>query len=231
MWNLIKNDPILKTISILILGIFAFAFAFSIMFGAGGQTGMEHGASTTGYSAATGLGQIIVLLSKLLIIILLVAIIIAAIKFVKKHFIGNEPIKGLEHLKNKPVLAVLVGIGGILLLLLAINLLSPTTNTNEMVHATTSATNYGFGLGITGFLTILLRLVAAISFIGLMIGLIMYFKDRYFIQGKLSLALSKENCRECGVELKPHWKCCPSCGMEKSNNKKVEVLTEENGKH
>lgn len=228
MWNLIKNDPILKTISILILGIFAFSFAFSIMFGAGGQTGMEHDAAT-GYSAATGLGQIIVLLSKVFIIVLLVAIIIVAIKFVKKHIVGNEPIKGMEQLKTKPVLSALVGIGGILLLLLAINLLSPTTGTSEMVHTTTSATTSGFG--ITGFLIILLRLVAAISFIGLIIGLVMYFMGRYFSQVTLTSVLRKETCPECGVELKPHWKCCPSCGTEKSKKEVVEVLAEENGKN
>lgn len=230
MWNLIKNDPILKTISILILGIFAFSFAFSIMFGAGGQTGMEHDAAA-GYSAATGLGQIIVLLSKVFIIVLLVAIIIVAVKFVKKHIVGNEPIKGMEQFKNKPIISALVGIGGILLLLLAINLLTPTASTSEMVHTTTSATNYGFGLGITGFLTILLRLVAVISLIGLIIGLVMYFRDRYSIQLKLSAAFRKETCSECGVELKPHWKCCPSCGTEKSNDELVEVMAEENEKN
>ena len=233
MWDLIKNDPILKSITILIVGIFAFSFAFSIMFGTG-QSGMEHGASTTGYSAATGLGQIIVLLSKLLIITLLVAILIAAVKFVKKHVIGNEPIKGMDYFKNKPVLSILVGIGGILLLVLAMNLLAPSTSGNEMTHATatTSVASNSLGFGLAGILTLLLKLVSVVSLIGLITGLVMYFKGRYFDRLNTAIPLSKENCSTCGVELKHHWKCCPSCGTEKNNKNEVnEKLALENGQN
>ncbi|WP_318507364.1 hypothetical protein [Bacillus sp. T3] len=233
MWDLIKNDPILKSITILIVGIFAFSFAFSIMFGTG-QSGMEHGTSTVGYSAATGLGQIIVLLSKLLIITLLVAILIATVKFVKKHVIGNEPIKGMDYLKNKPVLSILVGIGGILLLVLAMNLLAPPTSGNEMAHATatTGVASNSIGFGLTGILTLLLKLVSVVSLIGLITGLVMYFKGRYFDRLNTAMILSKENCSTCGVELKHHWKCCPGCGTEKNNKNEVnEKLALENGQN
>jgi hypothetical protein len=230
MWDLIKNDPILKTISIFIVGIFAFSFAFSIMFG-GGQSGMEHGTSTMGYSAATGLGQIIVLLSKILIIVLLVAIIIAAVKFVKKHVIGNEPIKGMDQIKNNPVLSILVGIGGILLLFLVINMLSPSSNGSEMMHTASGVTNTSFGFGLTWILSLLLRLVTAVSLIGLVTGLVMYFKDRYSHSLKTIKPISKEICSTCGTELKANWKCCPSCGNEKNNRVIAELTAEENGKN
>lgn len=232
MWDLIKNDPILKSITILIVGIFAFSFAFSIMFGTG-QTGMEHGTSTAGYSAATGLGQIIVLLSKLLIITLLVAILIAAVKFVKKHVVGNEPIRGIHYLKNKPVLSILVGLGGILLLVLAMNLLAPSSSGNEMAHATatTSVASNSFGFGLTGILTLLLKFVSVISFIGLITGLVMYFKGRYFDSINTTISLSKENCSACGVELKHHWKCCPNCGTEKNKNEVIEKTAVEDGQN
>lgn len=231
MWDLIKNDPILKSITILIVGIFAFSFAFSIMFGTG-QTGMEHGTSTAGYSAATGLGQIIVLLSKLLIITLLVAILIAAVKFVKKHVIGNEPIKGIHYLKNKPVLSILVGIGGILLLVLAMNLLAPSSSGNEMAHATTSvAASNSHGFGLTGILILLLKFVSVISLIGLITALVMYFKGRYFDRINTTISLSKETCSTCGVELKHHWKCCPNCGTEKNKNEVIEKTAVEDGQN
>lgn len=40
MWDTIKNDPILKTVSIVILSVLGFGFAFNIMFGA--STGMDN---------------------------------------------------------------------------------------------------------------------------------------------------------------------------------------------
>ena len=238
MWDLIKNDPILKSISILIVGIFSFAFAFSIMFGASNQSGMEHGASQSGaqhasnaagYSAATGLGEIIILLSKLLIIILLVAIIILAVKFIQKHVIGKEPIKGIDYLKSKPFMTILVGTGGILLLILAMNMLVPASNGNEMVQTTMQNNSVGYGL--TGILAQLLKLIAVVSFIGLVIGLVMYFKDRYIGTVNAITIGSKEQCTTCGTVLKASWKCCPSCGNEKNKNEVAEIIAEDNGKN
>lgn len=232
MWNLIKNDPILKTIFIFILGIFSFSFAFSLMFGGSGGTGAEHGSGTAGYSAATGLSQIIILLSKILIIVLLVAIIIAAVKFVKRHIIGNEPIKGLDPIKNKPIQTVLAGLGGIILLFLAFSIMAPPSAGTEMAHATTSSmTTNIYGIGLAGVAAFLIKFVAVLSLIGLIAGLMMYVKDRYVSHGSIYPFLSKESCSECGVELKSHWQCCPSCGTEKYNNHVIEIPLENNGKN
>ena len=233
MWDLIKNDPILKTISIFIVGIFSFAFAFSIMFGSSqGQSGSggehDHASTSTGYSAATGLGEIIILLSKFLIIILLIAIIITAVKFIQKHVIGNEPIRGMEQLKNKPFMTILVGIGGILLLLVAINLL-PSSNGNEMVQSTASVHTNTAVFGLTAILSQLVKLIAVVSFIGLVVSLGMYFKDRYFNNIKAITLENKELCNNCGFELKANWKCCPSCGFEKNKNEAAEIINEDNG--
>lgn len=220
MWDLIKNDPILKAISVFVLGIFAFSFAFSIMFGSG-QSGMEHSASSGGYNAANSLGSIIILLSKLLVIILLIAIIIAAVKFIQKHIAGNEPIKGVDGLKNKPLSAILLGIAGILILLYMVSMILPSNSNNMM----SSSINYSYnnsGFGITAILASIVRLITALSFIGLITGLAMYFKGQYFTNvGSTSKPanpvnpVSKELCSNCGIELKSNWKCCPSCGVEK----------------
>ena len=232
MWDLIRKDPILKSISIFIVGIFSFAFAFSIMFGAGqGQSGGEHDHASTsaGYSAATGLGEIIIMLSKLLIIILLIAIIIMAVKFIQKHVVGNETIKGIDYLKSKPLITILVGIGGILVLLIAINLILPSGNGNEVVYATSNIHTNSVGFGLAGILAQLLKIVAVVSSIGLVVGLGMYFKERYFGAVKVITLVSKEICNTCGLELKGSWKCCPSCGTEKNNSKVNEIIAEDNG--
>lgn len=231
MWELIRNDPILKSISILIIGVFSFAFAFSIMFGASqGQSGSEHdhGANSTGYSAVTGLGEIITILSKVLIIVLLVAILIAAVKFIQKHVIGNQPINGMDQLKNKPIMTILVAIGGILVLMLVLNLLGPPGNVSEMAHTSSSIHSTGVVFGITGLLSQLLKIVAVVSFVGLIVGLVMYFKERNM--GSMAITLfNKELCKTCGNELKANWKCCPSCGTEKHINVTQRIIDEDSG--
>jgi flagellar biogenesis protein FliO len=223
MWDLIKNDPILKAISVFVLGIFAFSFAFSIMFGSG-QSGMDHGASSGGYSAVNSFGTIIILLSKLLIIILLIAIIIAAVKFIQKHIVGNEPIKGIDTLKNKPLSAVLLGIAGILIVLYMISMILPSNSSNNMMSSSIYYSHNNSGFGITAILTSIVRLITALSFIGLITGLVMYFKRQYFTNVESTSKsvnsaspVSKVLCSNCGLELKDNWKCCPGCGVEKQS--------------
>lgn len=216
MWHLIKNDPILKAISIFVLGIFAFSFAFSIMFGSG-QGSMEHGTSSGGYSAANSLGAIIILLSKLLIIILLIAIIIAVVKLIQKYIVGNEAIKGIETLKSKPISAILLGAVGVLILLFMISISLPFNKSNSMMPSSINYSYNNYGFGITAILASVVRLITALSFIGLITGLVMYFKNQYFTNIKLANTVNKELCSKCGIELKDSWSCCPICGAEKHN--------------
>lgn len=227
MWDLIKNDPILKAIFVIVLGIFSFSFAFSIMFGAG-QGGMEHSVNSGGYNLAAGLGQIVLLLSKVLIIIFLIAIIIAAVKFIQRHIIANEPVKGFENLKSKPVASVLVGIGGILLLLVVLKMILPVNNGNEMMRYGSS---YGYNnnsFGVNGLFVFILRIFTFISVIGLVTGVVMYFKNQYFGDVKKVSAVSKVTCSKCGLQLRSEWKCCPSCGAEKDNEEEIKIQTETN---
>jgi flagellar biogenesis protein FliO len=220
MWDLIKNDPILKAISVFILGIFAFSFAFSIMFGSG-QGNMEHSASSSGYNAVNGLGQMITLLSKVLIIVILIALIIAAVKLIQKYLVGNEPIKGIENFKNKPLTTVLLGVGGVLILLFMISTILPSNSSNNTMPSYINYSYNNYGLGITPILISIVKLITAISFIGLLIGLVMYFKSQYFNNLKSENPVSKDLCANCGIELKANWKCCPSCGAEKQSKENL----------
>lgn len=222
MWDLIKNDPILKAISVFVLGIFSFSFAFSIMFGAGQggmeQGVMEHGASSSGYNAANGLGQIIVLLSKVLIIIILIAIIIAVVKLIKRHIVNNEPTKVIENLKGKPLSAILLGITGIVILLYMVSMVLPYAGGNNMMSSNLNYSYNNYAFGITAILTSIVKFAIALSIIGLITGLVMYFKNQYFTNLKTGSAVSKEMCSICGHELKDKWKCCPICGTESDTN-------------
>lgn len=217
MWELIRNDPILKTITVFIIGIFAFAFAFSIMFGTG-NSGMEHGMNSGGYNVTASLGQIIIILAKIFIIVILIALIIASIKFIQKHIIANGSTTVSTLLKSKPIMSILMSGIAILLLLLVINMILPSGNWDEMMGSKRNN-------GVLGFLSVLLHMIAVISFVGLIIGLVMYFKDRYFNNPN---EITKKICFTCKMELKTNWKCCPSCGTEKSNSL-VDFNLEDNG--
>lgn len=234
MWNLIKDDPILKAIMVFVLGLFSFSFAFSIMFGSGqsgmehgsstgvinaannmGQSGMEHGASSTGGSGAIyGLSQVISMLTRVFIIIILIALIIAAVKLIKKHVIGNEPINIFEKIKDKPISVVFLSAAGILTVLYMAGIIMSGNAGYNMAYA-----------GNTSVLILAVRLVSAISVAGLIIGLAMYFKERYFTNSAQVTETVKENCLVCGHELRGSWKCCPICGNE-NNPHKVKTNTD-----
>lgn len=229
MWNLIKDDPILKAIMVFVLGLFSFSFAFSIMFGSGqsgtehgsstgvtnaannmGQSSMEHGASSVGGSGAIyGLTQVISMLTRVFIIIILIALIIAAVKLIKKHIIGNEPINIFDKIKDKPISAAFLGAAGILTMLYMAGIIMSGNVGNNMAYVAAG-----------NVLVLAVRLVSVISVIGLITGLTMYFKERYFTN-TAATAAGKENCLVCGHELRGIWKCCPICGNENGSDKVI----------
>lgn len=214
MWELIKNDPILKTIFVLLLGIFAFGFAFNIMFGSP-QVGMEHGMNQmSGYSLNNTLAYTVSLLTKILIILLIIAAIITAIKFIKNHVINDSQIKIgsqteiLNKLKSNPLYSIIAVLGLLLLFVVVISALTPNSIGN----------NY-YSFSLISLLITLMRIVLVISFIGLITGGVLYFKETYNIKISVNTLNKKQVCKNCNTELKSDWKICPICGTEVKENK------------
>ncbi|RII31824.1 zinc ribbon domain-containing protein [Clostridium chromiireducens] len=222
MWELIKNDPILKTIAVLLLGVFAFGFVFNIMFGAP-QTGMEHGMTQMGgYNLNTTLAYIISLLIKILIIILIIAVIIVAVKFIKNRMINgsianNESlVELLNKIKSNP-LYIIIGALGFLVILMAI---MPTQATNNAIN-----NNYSFS--ILSIIITLVKILLAVSFVGLITGVILHYKQTY-VKANASNLVEKKICENCDTELKNDWKACPVCGTEVKDNKNTEDVDTSN---
>jgi predicted RNA-binding Zn-ribbon protein involved in translation (DUF1610 family) len=236
MWETIKNDPILKTVTIIILSVLGFGFAFNIMFGArsGGMDGSEMGGS--GYSLGNTLSYIFILAFKLLLIALVIFAIIAIFKFAKKHLnLGGEG-KMIDTIKKDPGSMassetkwndqpVLKGVTVAVLAIIAFGLIYyifrglfglgsgyGMTNGNNIMGSA------GYSLGIAGLLAVLLKLLLVASIAGLIIGLIMYIKQSYGteITAKLSTitTVSKKtvNCSSCNTEVSSEFKFCPNCG-------------------
>lgn len=222
MWETIKNDPILKTVTIIILSVLGFGFAFNIMFGArsGGMDGSEMGGS--GYSLGNTLSYIFILAFKLLLIALVIFAIIAIFKFAKKHLnLGGEE-KMIDTIKKDPVLK---GVSIAVLAIIAFGLvyylfrgLFGVGSGYGMTNGNNIMGSAGYSLGIAGLLAVLLKLLLVASIAGLIIGLIMYIKQSYGteITAKLSTitTVSKKsvNCSSCGTVVSSEFKFCPSCG-------------------
>jgi hypothetical protein len=241
MWETIKNDPILKTVTIIILSILGFGFAFNIMFGAN-RAGM--GDMGGGYSLENTLSYILAIGVKVLLIALVIAAIVAVFKLAKGHIGGGENIKMFDSIKKDPVLKWTITIVLAILALGLIHVLFRGMSGNGNSYVMTS--NGGYSLGISGLIAHLLKFLLFISVIGLVIGAFMYIKQNYSkeIISKVSSLKSerkskvkcskcntetvgefkfcpscgeklKEECESCGTELKSDWKCCPGCGTEK----------------
>lgn len=218
MWELIKNDPILKTMFILLLGVFAFGFAFNIMFGAP-QTGMEHGMTQAGgYNLNATLQNIISLLIKVLIIIIIIAGIIISAKFIN-NFVTNGSISNsesqvelLSKLKSNPLYTIIGVVGGLLILIVVMS----TQTSNNVIN-----NNYSFS--ILPIIITLVKILLTISFVGLIAGVIMYFKETYYDKLSVNNLKEKSVCENCNTELKNDWKACPICGTEVKENKSTEA--------
>jgi RNA polymerase subunit RPABC4/transcription elongation factor Spt4 len=223
MWETIKNDPILKTVTIIILSVLGFGFAFNIMFGQN-SGGMEHGgAMGSGYSMGNTLSYIFILAFKLLLIVLVMFAFIALYKFARKHLFEGGEVKVIDKIKKDPVLKGITVVG---LLIIAFGLvyylfsgiLGFGSNRYVMMNGYPMASNSGYGMGSAGLFAILLKFLLAASIFGLIIGLVMYIKQNYGkeISEKLSAAkfASKKSitCSNCGAAVSDEFKFCPQCG-------------------
>ena len=231
MWNSIKEDPILKTVVVVILGVLAFGFAFNIMFG-GASSGMESGEMMGGgsYSLGNTLTYTLSLLIKIALILLVVGGIILTIKLIKKYIIDETKFNTPDLYDKKSIYRyALYGVGALVVLVVLFSLMNGTNNSNMTVG---NMQNNGYyhprSAGQFGTLSILGFFVKSLLFLsitGLAVAAFMYFKNEYLnknISGTnvVSEKLVEKKCENCGIVIKDSWKCCPSCGQE------VEVILE-----
>ncbi|PKM94432.1 MAG: hypothetical protein CVU84_10195 [Firmicutes bacterium HGW-Firmicutes-1] len=238
MWEAIKNDPLLKAVTIIILGILGFGFAFNILFGRnygssmdGGEMGGMMGG---GYSLENTLSYILLIAFKLFLIALVVVIFIALIKLAEYLLKGEKII--MENLNKDSILKTL---GIIILAIVAIGLVLSLfggmngngnfygMNSNDMNNMMNGNYNgysmmgNGYNFGLYGLLAFLVKLLLFVSVTGFIVGLAMYiFRNFPKNNGQIIEASTTKNvtttlCSSCGTELKKEWKCCPSCGEEK----------------
>lgn len=230
MWETIKNNPLLKTITIVILGVLGFGFAFNIMFGSNGaEMGQE---MSGGYSLDNTLAYILAVLIKVLLITIVITAIVAVIKYTHKYLGGgsqkanSNSMNLVDYIKADPILKTTAIV---LLSILLFGILAMIANSifgSNGVYVMPSSYNYNmnYGFGLTGIIIFLVRFLLTISIIGLVVGIIVLFvqnKDkfnfdaaRYFKSEKTSCV----KCEKCGCDIKSDWQCCPKCGQDIETN-------------
>ncbi|MFZ5986441.1 MAG: zinc ribbon domain-containing protein [Bacillota bacterium] len=221
MWETIKNDPVLKYVSIVILSVLGFGLAFNIMFGPR-SNGSEHGMGMDGgYSLENTLSYILAIGVKLLLIAIVIAALVTVFKFITKGSNQGGESKMLENMKNDPVLkaaavAVLLAVtlGLTLMLLGGIfgngNIFGINSHNMMGVQVTT--------LGLSDVLTYLLQLLLFVSIVGLVIGAFMFIKQNYSKQiiEKFTVIKASDrtsiDCPKCSMKVSDSFKFCPECG-------------------
>ena len=219
MWETIKNNVLLKTIAVMILGVLGFGLAFNIMFGR--NTGMMEQEMNGGYALESTLAYILMILVKLLFIAIVLAALIAVYKLAKKHLFEGGDNKLFETVKNDPFVKIVsIIVAAVLVIALAAMLFSNIFGGYGMMpnYNYTMGTVNGFGL--VSVLVFLVKVLMVVSVIGLVASIVLYLIqnssnlsiDRIF--SGTSKAVAKPTCSNCSTVLKLGWKCCPNCGQE-----------------
>ncbi|MBB6214980.1 RNA polymerase subunit RPABC4/transcription elongation factor Spt4 [Anaerosolibacter carboniphilus] len=231
MWEAIKNDPVLKSITILVLGVLSFGLAFNIMFGrntGGMEGGMDMGG---GYSLVNTLSYILAISVKLLFIGLVIAAIILLIMLVKRYLIERNELKmfesnKFEEIKKDPVLKTgLIAVGTVLVLGLMIIIFNAVFSPYNGYGA--MGRNY-YGMMTNGYISpmgntalIIAKLLLSVSVIGLIVSFVAYAR-----QGNISVDVKKlipvksssnttVKCEVCNFAADQEYKFCPSCGKQR----------------
>jgi hypothetical protein len=218
MWETIKNDPVLRTITIIILSVLGFGFAFNIMFGPR-SNGMEHGMG--GYSLENTLSYILVIGIKLFLISLVIFAFVLLYKILTKTSNQGGAIKMYDNIKNDPILKTIVivalSIVGAWLLITVIGWLM-TYGMNNGIFRSSMVVGTGYGLGITGILSLLLKLLLFISVVGVILGVFMFLRHNYSKQITEKLGTLKTSdrayisCPNCSTKVSEGFKFCSGCG-------------------
>lgn len=235
MLETIKNNPLLKTITIAILGVLGFGFAFNIMFGSNGA-GMGQEMSG-GYSLDNTLAYILAILIKVLLITIVITAIVTVIKYTRKYLGGNNPnannnsTKLIDYIKADPILKTVTIVLLSILGLGTIIMISSSIFGANGAYVMPRSYNYSMsnGLDLTSIIIFLVRFLLTISIVGLATGTIVLFMQnkeklsfdaaKYFKSEKTSCV----KCEKCGSDIKPDWHCCPKCGQDIVNNVPVDA--------
>ena len=182
-----KNDPVLRTILVVFIGVLAFGLLFNLFTGGGTTMGGEHmgnmgTAGGYGFSFGGLIGALLILLVKLLLVVLVIAVAVSIFVWIKNNFIQNGNSKFMQSFNKDPMLktisVVTLAIIGIVLLFA----LFSSFGQSGMGYGGNMG-GYGFGFSptnsIAGLLTLLEKVLMFVLVVSLILAVVAYLKKQY----------------------------------------------------
>jgi uncharacterized membrane protein len=184
-----RNDPILRTLLVVLIGVLGFGLVFNLFTGGGTNMGGEH-MGGYGYSIGGLLGGLMIFLIKLFMIVLVLAILGSIFVWFKNNFFANRESKLIQSINNDPLLKMITIITaltfGLVLVFALLNNFGMSGigilgNANYQGGHTFSAGN-----SITGLLTLLMQVLSFVFVISLIMAFVAYVKSQHE-QGTLNI--------------------------------------------
>lgn len=176
MWEELRNDPFLRTVAVIVVGILLFGLLFNTMPGNGsGMMGGAHGAQGNTYSFNSLIGWLLLMLIRILYVVLIGAVLIGAFIWVRNTFFRDNNSAIARAINKDPILKIVVlSIAGIIGLYIIMGLLG---SFSPMGFAGNHAFNPA--LGISWLLIMLIRVLSYVLIISLLIALAIYIRTQY----------------------------------------------------
>lgn len=177
MWDELRNDPFLRAVSVIVIGILLFGLLFNTTIGGNSMMGSGEDMSRGngyGYSFNSIIGWLLLVLIKILFIVLIGAVLIAAFIWIRNMFFRDNDSAIARAINNDPLLkTVVLTTFGIIALFVLFGLLGSFTSPGSMNGG------YNVTLGIAWLLLMLIRVLSYVLIISLGIALAIYLKSQY----------------------------------------------------
>lgn len=191
MWDEVRNDPFLRTVAIIIIGVLVFGLLFNTMPGTGAMSMAgegEHMSRNAGYGYSLGsiIGWLLMMLIRILLIVLIAAVLIGAFIWIRNMFFRDNNSAFARALNNDPMLKTVVlitfSIIGLVILFSLFNSFMTPGYGGAMVQGHMGG-GYGYGynptFGLNWVLMQLIRVLTYVLIISLIIAFAVYLKNQY----------------------------------------------------
>ena len=184
-----KNDPILRTILVVFIGVLAFGLLFNLFTGGGTTMGGEHmgnmgTAGGYGYSFGGLIGGLLLLLVKLLMVVLVVAVVVGIIVWIKNNFFQNTNSQFMQSINKDPILKTISVVTLVIIGIVLLFALFGSFSQYGMGYGGQMG-GYGYNSGfnstnsIAGLLALLVKVLMFVLVISLILAVAAYLKKQY----------------------------------------------------
>ena len=188
MWDELRNDPFLRTISVIVIGILLFGLLFNTTTGGNNMMGSGENmfrGNGYGYSFNSIIGWLLLVLIKILFVVLIGAVLIGAFVWLRNMFFRDNNSAIARAINSDPILkTVVLTTLAIIGLFVLFGLLGSFTSPGYIGGMSPNQMNSGYAngynanLGIGWLLMMLIRVLSYVLIISLAIAVAIYLKSQ-----------------------------------------------------